>query len=82
VNAPILYVKAGCPYCAAAMEYLDQRQIAYEKVDVRGDDLAMEKLKEISNQSKTPTLVWDGQVLANFGIEDLERFLAQHQTAR
>lgn len=75
---PILYVKSGCPYCKAAMDYLDQRQIGYEKVDVRGSDSEMKKLQELSGQTKTPTLDWNGELLADFGVEELEEFLESH----
>jgi glutaredoxin len=76
MSTPILYVKSGCPYCAAAMKYLDDHKVAYEKTDVRGNETAMDKLKNVSGQTRTPTLVRDGEVLADFGIEDLEKFLA------
>ena len=75
---PVLYVKAGCPYCRAATDYLDERGIAYEKIEVRGSDKAMRKLQEISGQMKTPTLQWDGNVLADFGVDQLEEFMQQH----
>ena len=77
----MLYVKRGCPYCAIAMDYLDQKNIAYEKVDVRGDEAGMKKLKEISGQTRTPTLVWGDKVLANFGVDELKKFLADQGAA-
>jgi glutaredoxin 3 len=76
-----LYVKKGCPYCKAAMDYLDQHQIAYEMVDVRGNDAKMKQLEEVSGQTKTPTLVRDGEVLADFGVEQLEGFLRPRASA-
>lgn len=75
METPILYVKRGCPYCKAAKNYLDQKEIAYQEVEVRSDPAQMKKLQEISGQSKTPTLVWNGDVLANFGTEELKSFL-------
>jgi glutaredoxin len=75
MTTPILYVKAGCPYCKAATDYLDQRSIPYEPVDVRGNDSKMKKLQELSGQTKTPTMDWDGEVLADFGTDELEEFL-------
>ncbi len=78
---PTLYVKTGCPYCKAAMDYLDGNKIAYEKVDVRGSDPNMKKLQEVSGQTKTPTMDWDGHVLADFGVEALEDFLRKHAPA-
>ena len=72
-----LYIKHGCPYCAAAMDYLDEHEIAYDQIDVRGDDEKMKELKELSGQTRTPTLVRDGKVLPNFGVDELEKFLAE-----
>jgi len=75
VAKPVLYVKKGCPYCKAAIDRLDQHQIDYDKVDVRGNDALMKKLQELSGQTKTPTLDWNGKVLADFGTDALEEFL-------
>jgi glutaredoxin 3 len=79
VETPTLYVKRGCPYCKAAMEHLDAHQVSYRKVEVRGDAARMKELEKISGQTKTPTLVWDGAVLANFGTDELVDFLAGRQ---
>jgi glutaredoxin 3 len=81
VTKPTLYVKKGCPYCKAAMEYLDGRKIAYEKIDVRGDSARLQQLRDISGQDKTPTLQWNGDVLADFGVEQLEDFLRDRAAA-
>lgn len=78
---PTLYVKRGCSYCKAATNYLDQHQIPYEAVEVRGDPAQMQKLREVSGQTKTPTLVWDGDVLADFGTGELEPFVRAHAAA-
>ncbi len=79
METPILYVKRGCPYCKTAKDFLDQEQIAYQEVEVRSNPAEMKKLEEVSGQTKTPTMVWNGDVLANFGVEELEPFLAQHR---
>jgi len=77
---PTLYVKTGCPYCKAAMDYLDGNKIDYEKIDVRDDEAGMKKLEEISGQTKTPTLDWEGEILPDFGVEELEEFLKDKVT--
>jgi glutaredoxin 3 len=79
METPTLYVKRGCPYCKTAKDYLNQEQIAYREVEVRSDPAEMKKLEEVSGQSKTPTLVWDGEVLANFGTDELKPFLAERK---
>jgi len=79
MTKPTLYVKTGCPYCAAAIDYLDQHQIAYSKIDVAGDEQAMRELQNVSGQSRTPTLRWNGEVLPDFGVNDLAPFLEKHR---
>ncbi len=79
MNTPTLYIKTGCPYCAAAINYLDEHQIAYQKVDVLRNAEKMQKLRDLSGQVKTPTLDWDGEVLADFGVDELEKFLRERQ---
>jgi len=81
METPTLYVKRGCPYCKAATNYLDQHKIAYEAVEVRGDPGQMQELQELSGQTKTPTLVWNGDVLADFGTEELASFVSAHNAA-
>ena len=82
VSAPVLYIKEGCPYCARAMDYLDEHEVAYDKIDVRGDEQKLAELKEVSGQTKTPTLVSDGRVLADFDVNELKDFLGEQEPAR
>ena len=72
-----LFVKTGCPWCAAAVDYLDQHQINYTKINVTESSEAMDEMVRLSAQSKAPTLDWDGDILADFGIEELEPFLKE-----
>ena len=72
---PILYVKTGCPWCDEVIDYLDTKKIAYEQVVVSGDRAAMDRMIDLSGQSKAPTMDWDGEVLADFGVDELIPFL-------
>ena len=71
----ILYVKNGCPWCIEVEQYLDQHQIEVERVVVSGNAKAMAEMVALSGQSKAPTLDWDGEVLADFGVDELIPFL-------
>ncbi len=82
MSKPILYIKRGCPWCAAAIEYLDQNGVEYEAVDVRDDPDRMKELREISGQTRTPTLKWNGDVLPDFSVDDLRAFLAEHGASK
>ncbi len=71
----ILYVKNGCPWCAEVEQYLKQHAIEVQKVVVSGNAQAMAEMVALSGQSKAPTLDWDGEVLADFGVDELVPFL-------
>lgn len=74
---PILYVKNGCPWCDDVLEYMDSNNIAYKKVVVSGNPAAMQEMVDLSGQSKAPTMDWDGEVLADFGVDELIPFLKE-----
>lgn len=77
-NSLILYVKAGCPWCRMAEDYLDKNGYKYTTIDVRKDPAAFKDLQRISRQSYAPTLVIGELVLPDFGPDELEEFLKQH----
>jgi glutaredoxin 3 len=72
---PILYIKQGCPYCAEATEFLDEHGIEYQQVEVLSNPAAFEEMRKKSGQTKAPTLDWHGEILADFGVDELEEFL-------
>lgn len=74
-NERVLYVKSGCPWCVEVQGYLRDHDITVRTVVVSGDRAAMEEMVALSGQSKAPTLDWDGEVLADFGVDELVPFL-------
>ena len=74
-DLPILYVKRGCPYCEEAEAVLNEKGIAFLKKEVLSDPQAMDEMREKSAQTKAPTLDWHGEILADFGVEELMPFL-------
>lgn len=75
MSLPILYIKTGCPWCVEVVDYLSKKAIEVETVVVSGDREAMQKMIELSGQSKAPTMDWQGEVLADFGVDELIPFL-------
>ncbi len=70
-----LYSRKWCGWCLDAKDYLKGRGIAFEEVDVGKDTAADEEMQRLSGQHYVPTIVVDGQVLANFDVEQLKNFL-------
>ncbi len=75
MSLPVLYIKPGCPWCVDVVDYLSRKKIDVETVIVSGDREAMQQMVDLSGQSKAPTMNWHGEVLADFGVEELVPFL-------
>lgn len=78
MNLPILYIKRGCPWCDEVVEYLARKKIEVQTHIVTGNREAMDEMVALSGQSKAPTMDWHGEVLADFGVDELVPFLKKH----
>lgn len=79
MSAPLkLFIKAGCPWCDMAEEWLQANGYRYTAVDVRADAAAYDEMKRISGQHRAPTLQVGDLLLPDFGPEELARFLKKH----
>jgi glutaredoxin len=78
-NERILYVKNGCPWCSEVESYLEKNDIEVRMVVVSGNREAMDEMVALSGQSKAPTLAWEGEVLADFGVDELVPFLEERR---
>ena len=74
---PILYIKPGCPWCEEAISFLSEKGISYREQNVIDDQAARAEMQQKSGQTKTPTLDWNGRILADFGVDELVPFLRQ-----
>jgi len=69
-----LFVKPYCGWCHKAERWLNERGVAYEKVDVITDEAAHDEMIQLSGQDLAPVLDVDGKILADFGPEQLASF--------
>ena len=69
-----LYIKPYCGWCDKAERWLDERGIDYETVDVMADEAAFDEMIRLSDQDLAPVIDVDGEVLADFGPEQLAEF--------
>ena len=74
----IIYTKTGCPWCAEALQFLDEKNVTYEEREVRANAAYFEELKAKSRQEKTPTLDLDGTILADTDAAAIEIFLKEN----
>ena len=74
-----LFSREWCSWCIEAKDYLTDRGYQFTEIDVGQDRAAYEEMKELSDQNYVPTLVAGEEVLANFDVDQLEKFLDEHQ---
>ena len=67
-----LFIKPGCPWCDEAIEWLDSHRIKYQTLDVISDAAARREMHELTGQTKAPCIDVDGEILADFGADELE----------
>ena len=76
-SRPVLYTKTGCPWCAEAREVLVRQSVAFSEKNVSFDPAALAEMQRLSGQRKAPVLDWAGEILADFGADELVLFLAE-----
>src|SRR6185503_1169105 len=72
-----LFIKPYCGWCHEAIDWLDERGLAYEKLDVTADAAARKEMAALSGQTLAPVIDVDGEVLADFGTDELEEWWKQ-----
>ncbi len=56
------------------MRWLDKRGIDYDLLDVISDDAAFDEMIQLSGQDLAPVIDVNGEILADFGPEQLDAF--------
>ena len=69
-----LFIKPYCGWCHKAMRWLNSRKIEYVTIDVTADESAMAEMVRLSGSELAPVIDVDGQILADFGPEQLATF--------
>ena len=47
-----LFIKPGCPWCHEAMDWLDERGLRYETINVLADAAAWAEMERLSGQPR------------------------------
>ncbi|MEY4440530.1 MAG: hypothetical protein RLY49_156 [Candidatus Parcubacteria bacterium] len=71
----IIYTKTGCPWCVDALAYLNQKGIQYEEREVLIHPEFMKEMEEKSGQTKAPTVDFNGEILADTDVGQIDSFL-------
>ncbi|MFQ5870083.1 MAG: Uxx-star family glutaredoxin-like (seleno)protein [Candidatus Zixiibacteriota bacterium] len=61
-----IYTKTGCPYCVAAKEDLDRRNIRFEEINVYEKPEAKKKVVELTGGRLVPVIVDGNNITVGF----------------
>ena len=74
-----LFIKPYCGWCEQAKDWLDERGIAYDEIDVIADRAAFDEMRRLSGQTLAPVIDVNGEILADFGADELEEWWKENQ---
>jgi glutaredoxin 3 len=69
-----LFIKPYCGWCHKAMQWLDDHGVEYESIDVIADEASFDEMIRLSGQDLAPVIEVDGEILADFGPDQLAEF--------
>ncbi len=70
-----LYTTPTCPWCGKLKDYLEQRGVDYQEIDVSEDTHAANEMVEVSGQRSVPVLVKGERYVIGYDPDSLERML-------
>ena len=70
-----VFSSASCPYCFTLMEFLKEKGIEFEEIDVSKDEKAREEMIKKSGRLETPIVEIDGEIVVGFDKEKIVKLL-------
>jgi len=71
-----VYSTKTCPWCHKTKEFLKEKGVKYEDIDVGADQKAANEMVEKSGQMGVPVTDIDGKIIVGFDKEAIEKALA------
>jgi glutaredoxin 3 len=65
----------SCPYCVTLKEYLKEKGVDFEDLDVSQDETALDEMTEKSGQMGVPVVLIDDAVVIGFDKEKINELL-------
>ena len=72
-----VYSTPMCPYCTMAKDFLRQKGVEFEDIDVSKDHDAAHEMIEKSGQMGVPVLDINGRIIVGFNREAIEQALEE-----
>lgn len=70
-----VFTTVACPYCYTLEEFLKEKGIEFEEVDVSKDEKARDEMIKKSGKLEAPVIDIDGQIVVGFDKEKIVKLL-------
>ena len=70
-----VFSSASCPYCFTLMEFLKEKGIEFEEVDVSKNEKARDEMIKKSGRLEAPIVEIDGEIVVGFDKEKIVKLL-------
>ena len=70
-----IYTTPACPYCFTLKEFLKEKGIEFEEIDVSKDEKAREEMIKKSGALEVPIVEIDGQIVVGFDKKKICKLL-------
>ena len=70
-----LYTTPTCPYCKLTKDYLSEKHIEFEEINVAANAAAANEMVKLSGQMGVPVIDIDGQIIVGWNKSALEEAL-------
>lgn len=72
----IVYSTQTCPYCVIAKNYLKEKGIEFEDINVNADEKKAKEMIEKSGQMGVPVLDINGKIIIGFDKKAIDKALS------
>ncbi|HAJ57747.1 MAG TPA: NrdH-redoxin [Candidatus Omnitrophica bacterium] len=67
-----VYSTPTCPYCVRVKNYLKDKNIPFENIDVSSNEEGLAEMVRVSGQMGVPVVLIDGDVIVGFDKEKID----------
>ena len=71
-----VYTTPTCPWCGKVKDFLNEKGVSYQEMDVAKDPAGARQMIERTGQRSVPVTVVGDQTIVGFDREGLERILS------
>jgi glutaredoxin 3 len=77
-----VYSTPTCPYCKLVKEFLEEKNMDFQDIDVASNPTAANEMVKLSGQMGVPVVDVDGQVIVGWNKDAIEEALGTKKGAK